>query len=68
MGALSLMVVEPCATCERNGYPKSGMSLFTKSLGELKTKFSSPPVLKFVELDKPFEMHTGASDFTISGR
>jgi hypothetical protein len=34
---------------------------------ELKTNFSSPPVLKFAEFDKPFEVHTGASDFTIGG-
>ena len=32
---------------------------------ELKSKFSSPPVLKFAEFDKPFEVHTGASNFTI---
>ena len=32
---------------------------------ELKSKFSSPPVLKFMEFDKPFEVHTRASDFTI---
>ena len=34
---------------------------------ELKSKVSSPPVAKFVEFDKPFEMHMGASDFTIGG-
>ena len=33
--------------------------------GELKTKFFLPPVLKFAEFDKPFEVHTGASDFSI---
>ena len=141
--SIKLDGVRPCATCARNGYPKSGMSLATKSLrslrarslrrpwssswsltnllrciwgrvtlpladvdprwraiaygsiklngcrtlsdllkkqkkktkkwlsqewdepfhqvfGELKTKFSSPPVVKFAELDKPFEVHTGA--------
>ena len=36
-------------------------------LEELKSKFSSPPVLKFAEFDIPFEVHTGASDFTIGG-
>ena len=39
------------------------MSLFTKVFGELKTKFSSPPVLKFAEFDKPLEVHTGVNDF-----
>src|ERR1700737_4750081 len=132
MRALSSMVVEPCSACARNGYPKTGMSLATKSLrslrasslrhpcsslrtltyllrcirgrvilsladvdprwmpigygstkingyrtlcdlgkkglsqewdepcsqvfGELKTKFSLPPVFKFVEFDKPLEV------------
>ena len=36
-------------------------------LEELKSKFSSPPVLKFAEFDKPFEVRMGASDFTIGG-
>ena len=36
MRALSLMIVRPCPTCERNGYPKSGMSLVIKSLGSLR--------------------------------
>ena len=40
---------------------------FHQVFEELKTKFSSPPVVKFAELDKPFEVHTGASDFTIGG-
>ena len=31
--------------------------------GELESKFSSPAVLKFLEFDKPFEVHTGVSDF-----
>ena len=137
------MVVESCLACARNGYPKSGMSLATKSLGslrpsslcrpcsssrtltnflrcirgrvtlplmdvdvrwmaiaydstklddcptlsdlwnkwlsqewdelchqvfgKLKTKFTSPLVLNFVEFDKPFEVHMGTSDFTIGG-
>jgi hypothetical protein len=34
---------------------------------ELKTKLSSPPVLKFPEFDQPFEVHTDASDFAIGG-
>ena len=38
-----------------------------QAFGELKTKFSSPHVIKFAELDKPFEVHTGVSDFTIGG-
>ena len=36
-------------------------------LRELKTKFSLPPVLKFAEFDKPFQVHTGASDFANGG-
>jgi hypothetical protein len=28
---------------------------------------SSPPVLKFAKLDKPFEVHTGVRNFAISG-
>ena len=35
--------------------------------GKLKTKFSSPHVLNFAEFDKPFEVHTGASDSAIGG-
>ena len=35
--------------------------------GELKSKFSLPPVLKFAELDKPFEVHTGVSAFANGG-
>ena len=34
---------------------------------ELKSKLSSPPVLKFPKFDKPFEVHTDASDFAIGG-
>ena len=33
MRALSSMIVRPCPTYERNGYPKSRMMLVTKSLG-----------------------------------
>ena len=33
--------------------------------GELKSKLSLSPMLNFAELDKPFEVHTGASDFAI---
>ena len=33
--------------------------------GDLKSKLSSSPVLKFMEFDKPFEVHTGATDFAI---
>ena len=34
---------------------------------ELKSKLSSPPMLKFPKFDKPFEVHTDASDFAIGG-
>ena len=34
---------------------------------ELKSKLSSPPMLKFPEFDKPFEVHMDASDFAIGG-
>ena len=34
---------------------------------ELKEKLSSPPALKFPEFEKPFEVHTDASDFAIGG-
>ena len=33
---------------------------------EFKSKFSLPPVVRFAEFDKPFEVHTGTNDFTIS--
>ena len=36
MGVRSSMIVRPCPTCERNGYPKSGMMFVTKSLGSLR--------------------------------
>ena len=35
--------------------------------GELKTKLSLPPVFKFLEFDKPSEVHTKMSDFAIGG-
>jgi hypothetical protein len=38
-----------------------------QAFGELKNKLSSPPVLKFAKFDKPFEVHTGVSDFCIGG-
>ena len=34
---------------------------------ELKSRLSSPPVLKFPEFDKLFEVYTDASDFAIGG-
>ena len=34
---------------------------------ELKSKLSLLPNLKFQEFDKPFEVHTDASDFAIGG-
>ena len=34
---------------------------------ELKEKLNSPLVLKFPEFEKPFEVHTDASDFAIGG-
>ena len=34
---------------------------------ELKSKLSLPPVLEFLEFDKPFEVHTDASNFAIVG-
>ena len=34
---------------------------------ELKNKLSLLPMLKFPKFDKPFEMHTDASDFVIGG-
>jgi len=40
---------------------------FHQVFGELKTKLSSPPVLKFLEFDKPFEVHTGVNDFANGG-
>jgi hypothetical protein len=41
--------------------------LFHQAFGELKIKLSSPPALKFAEFEKPSEVYTGASDFTIGG-
>jgi hypothetical protein len=32
-----------------------------QAVGELKNKVSLPPVLKFMEFDKPFEVYMGAS-------
>jgi hypothetical protein len=43
----------------KNGYPKSGMSFVTKPLESLKPSLFSPPVFKFTEFDKPFEVYTG---------
>jgi hypothetical protein len=37
-----------------------------QAVGELKSKVSSPPVLKFAEFDKPFEVYMGASDFALA--
>ena len=38
-----------------------------QAFGELKSKLSSPLMLKFVEFYKPFAVHAGASDFAIGG-
>ena len=38
-----------------------------RAFEELKSKLSSPPVLKFLEFDKPFEVHTDVSDFAMGG-
>ena len=32
-----------------------------QAFGELKSKLFSPPMIRFAEFDKPFEVHTGAS-------
>ena len=37
-----------------------------KVFGKHKSKFSSPPMLKSLEFEKPFEVHTDASDFAIA--
>ncbi len=34
---------------------------------DLKNRFSSAPILGFLEFIKPFEVHIDASDFAISG-
>ena len=62
MRALSLMVVKPCSASTSNDYPKIGMSLATKSLGSLRASCFRHLYFKFADFDKPFEVHTEASD------
>ena len=45
--------------------PRVGWAL-SPSLWELKSKWSSPPVVKFTEFDKSFEVYTRASDFALA--
>ena len=40
---------------------------YLQTFGELKSKLSLPPMLKFGEFDKPFEMDMGVSGFFIGG-
>ena len=51
---------------EKNGYPKSGMSFVTKPLGSLGASCFSPSVLKFTEVDEPYEVYTGANNFVLA--
>ena len=44
--ALRSMIVRPCLICERYDYPKSGMSLVSKSLGSLKPSSLLRPLTK----------------------
>ena len=44
--AYESIMLDGCPTCERNGYPKSGMSLVTKSLGSLRPSCLCGPCLK----------------------
>jgi hypothetical protein len=41
--------------------------LCQQAFGKLKSKLFLPPVFKFAEFDKSFEMYTGAIDFAIGG-
>jgi hypothetical protein len=40
---------------------------FHQAFGELKSKLSLPPGLKFTKFYKSFEVHTGSHDFAIGG-
>jgi hypothetical protein len=57
-----LGLLEPYPTCwKKKWLSLEWDALCHQAVGELKSKVSSPPVLKFAEFDKPFEVYTGAS-------
>ena len=51
---------------EKMVIPQVGWAL-SPTFGELKRILSLSPVLKFVEFDKPFDVHIGESDFAVGG-
>ena len=63
---ISLRLLGPYPTCRKKWLSLEWDELCNQAVGELKNKVSSPPVLKFVEFDKPFEVYTGASDFALA--
>ena len=61
------MVVKPCPAYAKKWLSQEWDEPCHQAIGELKSKLSLPPVLKLAEFAKPFEVHTGASHFAISG-
>ena len=53
------MKLNDCPTLSRKWLFQEWDEPCHQIFGELNTKFSSPPVLKFMGFDKPFEVHVG---------
>lgn len=60
-------IAKPLSDLLKKGVNQVWDEFCYQAFEELKNKLSSPPVLKFPEFDKPFEVHTDASDFAIGG-
>ena len=67
--AYGIMKLDGCSTLShlwKIGLSQKWDEPCDQFLGELKTNFSSPPVLKFAEYDKPFGVHKKASDLPMA--
>ena len=60
-------IAKPLSDLLKKGVNQVWDEFCHQAFEELKCKLSSPPVLKFPEFEKPFEVHTDASDFAIGG-
>ena len=60
-------IAKPMSDLLKKNLTLEWTELCEQAFKELKEKLSSPPVLKFPEFEKPFEVHTDASDFAIGG-
>jgi hypothetical protein len=60
-------IAKPMSDLLKKNLTLDGTDSCEQAFQELKEKLSSPSVLKFPKFEKPFEVHTDASDFAIGG-